>query len=77
MLVKTITIDLEAYQLLSRWKKGGQSFSQVIKEHFAGDKTGRDLKLALQDVHLSPEALDAIDAQVKARETDLANVPDL
>ncbi len=77
MAVKTITIDLEAYQLLSRWKRGGQSFSQVIKEHFAGEKTGRDLKLALRDIHLSAEALDAIDAQVKARETDLANAPEL
>jgi len=77
MAVKTITIDLEAYQLLSRSKRGGQSFSQVIKEHFAGDKTGRDLKRVLREVQVSTETLDAIDAQIKARENDLANAPEL
>jgi predicted CopG family antitoxin len=77
MAVKTITIDLEAYDLLSRQKREGQSFSQVIKEHFAGHKTGRDLRAVLGEVHLSDATLDAVDAQVQSRESQVAKAPPL
>lgn len=77
MAVKTITIDMEAYELLSRSKREGQSFSQVIKEHFSGAKRGRDLKAALRSVAISDKTLDAIEAQVKRREADVAEAPNL
>lgn len=77
MAVKTITIDMEAYELLSRHKREGQSFSQVVKEHFSGAKKGRDLLAVLREVSLSEEALDAIEAQVKGREAHIAKAPEL
>ena len=67
MAVKTITIDLDAYELLARHKKTGQSFSQVIKEHFGRPPTVADLRAALGRVHLSPETVDAVAAQVRER----------
>jgi predicted CopG family antitoxin len=67
MAVKTITIDLEAYDLLARLKRPGQSFSQVLKERLGGRSTGHDLREALEKARLSDETVDAIEAQVRTR----------
>jgi predicted CopG family antitoxin len=67
MAVKTITIDLEAYEILSRHKRAGQSFSQVIKERLGRRTTGHDLLRAVTRLQLSGKTLNAIDAQVRAR----------
>lgn len=77
MAVKTITIDLEAYEALSSYKKAGQSFSQVIKEHFGRRRTGRDLAALLDRVTLSEETLDAIDAVIEERRRDVPRPVDL
>lgn len=79
MAVQTITIDLEAYELLARSKREGHSFSQVIKEYFhgSGSGSGRDLKAALREVRLSASTLDAVDHLVEARENDPARAPEL
>jgi len=67
MAVKTITIDLEAYGILSRHKRTGQSFSEVIKERLGRRMTGRDLLDVVAHLRLAEETLNAIDAQVRAR----------
>jgi predicted CopG family antitoxin len=77
MAVKTITIDLEAYEALSRRKGKGESFSQVIKSHFGRRRTGRDLKLILDQLRLSEATADRIDDVVKARRRSPARAPKL
>ena len=72
MAVKTITIDIEAYTLLSRRKQDGQSFSQVIKAHFGRQPTAAAFRTLLRTVTIGDDALDAMDAQVRARRRDAA-----
>jgi predicted CopG family antitoxin len=67
MAVKTITIDVESYALLSRRKRPGQSFSQVIKEHFGKQPTVADFLAGVRGLRVSDEALRAMDAQVRSR----------
>lgn len=76
MAVKTITIDLEAYEALSRLKQKGQSFSQVIKEHL-GAPRGRDLRRALEKVAISDETLDVLAELVERRGEDPARATEL
>jgi predicted CopG family antitoxin len=70
MAVKTITIDMEAYETLARHKRPGQSFSQVIKERLASRGTGRDLARALEGVLPDERVLDAIDGVTRRRRVD-------
>jgi predicted CopG family antitoxin len=72
MAVKTITIDLEAYELLARGKADGQSFSQVIKQHFGRQPTAGDFCARVRTIRVSDEALDAMDAQVRRRASEPA-----
>ena len=70
MAVKTITIDMEAYGLLSRLKNVGgveRSFSEVIKAHFAPVPTAGRFKQVVRTFRLSPDALDAMDKVVRDR----------
>jgi predicted CopG family antitoxin len=72
MAVKTITIDMEAYGLLSRHKREGQSFSQVIKSHFGPQPTaGRFLELA-RSIRFDSGTLDAMDELVRRRQLEPA-----
>jgi predicted CopG family antitoxin len=76
MAVKTITIDLEAYDALSRRKGPGESFSDVIKKEFRGG-TATDLLRAVQRANVSDDAIDEIQRQVTARRTDRPRIPKL
>lgn len=69
MAVKTITIDIEAYELLRRRKQANQSFSQVIKAHFnAGEaRTAARLLRNLPRLHVSADFLEAVEAAIAER----------
>ena len=67
MAVKTITIDLEAYEILARRKRPGQSFSQVIKAHFGPQPTVGRFRELVKAVHLNEGVLDAIEQQIRDR----------
>lgn len=67
MAVKTIPLDAEAYEALTRQKRPGQTFSEVIKEHFGRRTTAADLLQIAADFKLSEATLDAIDEQIRAR----------
>jgi predicted CopG family antitoxin len=72
MAVKTITIDLEAYSLLSRRTQPGQSFSEVIKAPFGPQPTAHRFRELLPTLRLSEDALDGMDRQVRARRREPA-----
>ncbi len=77
MAVKTITIDVDAYEILARQKRPGQSFSTVIKEHFGTRKTAAALLRALPSLTLKEGTLDQIEAQIKERRRHPARIPRL
>lgn len=77
MAVKTITIDLEAYEALRRRKRPGQSFSDVIKERFGGGATGRVLRKVIDEIDVDDSTIDAVDCLVRARSDDSATAPEL
>ncbi len=77
MAVKTITIDMAAYEALARRKRAGESFSDVIKAHFATGGAGRDLLAAARRVGVADGTLDAVDKVVANRKRSRARVPTL
>jgi len=72
MAVKTITIDMPAYGLLSRHKGPGQSFSDVIKAHFGAQPTAKAFLAEVRKTRVSDDALDAMERQLKSRPLDPA-----
>ena len=72
MAVKTLTIDMVAYTLLSRRKNDGQSFSEVIKAHFGPQPTAGRFLEHVRAIRVSAPALDAMERQVRARKLNPA-----
>jgi predicted CopG family antitoxin len=71
MAVKTITIDVEAYELLAGRKRKGESFSQVIKRIAIVERhSAHNLLAHLTEVALEAETLDSVEAIVGDRERD-------
>jgi hypothetical protein len=60
---------------LARRKRPGQSFPEVIKQHFGSGSTGRDLLEAVKRFNLSEEMLDGVEAQIRARRRSRARIP--
>jgi predicted CopG family antitoxin len=77
MAVKTITIDLAAYEALARRKGPGESFSDVIKAHFSSAGTGRDLLSAVRSLRLENGTLDRLSRTVADRKRHRARAIDL
>ena len=76
MAVKTITIDIDAYERLARLKSEGQSFSQVIKELVpARPSRARDLLAALDRSEIGDATLDAVERVVAERRRSPVRVP--
>jgi len=69
---ETITIDMEAYDLLARRKKAGQSFSEVIKEHFGRQPTAAAFVALARSVRVSPDAVSAMETLVNRRSAEPA-----
>jgi predicted CopG family antitoxin len=77
MAVKTITIDMAAYDALSRHKRAGQSFSDVIKAHFGAGGTGRELLAAARGVRLESSTIARLEKGVANRKRSRARPPQL
>ena len=75
MAVKTITIDIEAYNLLASDKRVQESFSKVIKRRLKPVHTADNLLRNLDKVMLSDSTLDKTEEIIRARKESMANSP--
>lgn len=72
MAVKTITIDMEAYDILVRSRQGNESFSKVIKNTLSTSAaTAAALLRHIDSLTVSIETLDDIDKVIETRGKDL------
>ena len=68
---KTITIDLESYDLLAARKRPGESFSRVIKRTLRDERyTASHLLDHVDEILLAEDTLAALETVVNERERD-------
>ncbi|HMO50825.1 MAG TPA: antitoxin VapB family protein [Kiritimatiellia bacterium] len=72
MAVKTITIDMAAYDLLSSQKSPNESFSKFIHRRLAPKKTAKGLLKVLPELALDPDTLGKMEAIVMSRKSSMA-----
>ena len=76
MAVKTITIDIEAYEKLASEKKANESFSQAIKRILNSRKMTADKLLkSLDKLALSEDALTHVERIVQNHEQSFPEAP--
>jgi predicted CopG family antitoxin len=76
MAVKTITIDMEAYEKLAKEKRGGESFSQVIKRVLDSQTMTADKLLRCLDKYtLTEKTILQIDDVIRRRESSFPELP--
>jgi predicted CopG family antitoxin len=71
MAVKTITIDMEAYGILSASKNTGDSFSKVIKRRLRPANTADNLLKHLEKFAISENTADALESVISSRKDSL------
>ena len=73
-MVKTITIDMTAYTLLSRRKRPGESFSDVIKATFRPEPTVREFRNTVRALRLDRDTIEAVERQIRGRRDSPARI---
>ena len=73
MAVKTITIDMEAYNILKNEKMKGESFSQVIRRRLKKNSTAHNLLHNLNKFSLSEDTISNIDELINDRNKSMIN----
>jgi len=75
MGVKTITIDLEAYERLAAEKGRHESFSRVIKRRYRRATTAASLLAHLDEICFSSATIRGIEAVARSRDASPADSP--